>query len=262
MQLPEDAAVRARKLHERAIVIDCHSDILIPIADGFVRMGTQVDIPDPQEYEPPFEIKAEYPPWVSWPHSNRFGCIGQYSLPQFLAGGLTAQVCAIFVKNDERDRALRRCMEMVSWLHREVKENDALELATSVADIHRLKEEGKCAAIMAFEALEQLGYDLTLLDLFYKLGLRMASLTWSRRNQFADGLQRDVRPGGLTSLGRQAIARMNELGIVIDLAHLNQVCYWEVLELTEDPVVMSHCSGRGYFTLKAEKSRAHPAHDV
>ena len=89
MESQEDAAVRARELHERAIVIDCHSDILIPITDGFVRMGTQVDIPDPERYEPPFEIEAKSPPWMLWPHSNRFGCIGQYSLPQFQAGGLT-----------------------------------------------------------------------------------------------------------------------------------------------------------------------------
>jgi membrane dipeptidase len=92
--------------------------------------------------------------------------------------------------------------------------------------------EGKCGGILAFEGFESLGSDLRFLDLFYKLGLRVASLTHSRRNFFADGTQQDMQSGGLTTLGKQAVKRMNEQGIVIDLGHLNQVGFWEVLELS------------------------------
>jgi microsomal dipeptidase-like Zn-dependent dipeptidase len=92
--------------------------------------------------------------------------------------------------------------------------------------------EGKCGGILAFEGFESLGSDLRFLDLFYKLGLCVASLTHSRRNFFADGTQQDVQSGGLTTLGKQAVKRMNEQGIVIDLGHLNQVGFWEVLELS------------------------------
>jgi len=176
------------------------------------------------------------------PHTYYFGTIGQYSIPQFLVGGLTVQICAIYLEDRHLERALQRGLEMVWWLHREADENDDFELVTTVADIHRIKHEGKCGAVLSFEGLEPLGSDLRFLDLYYKLGLRMASLTHNSRNSFADGPQRGVQTGGLTALGKQAVRRMNELGIVVDLVHLNEVGFWEVLELSKAPVVLSHTS--------------------
>jgi membrane dipeptidase len=184
--------------------------------------------------------------------------MGQYSIPQFLGGGLTVQVCAIYLEDQRLERALERGLEMTWWLHREAEEHENFELVTTVADIQRIKRQGKCGGILAFEGFEPLGFDLRFLDLFYKLGLRMASLTHSRRNFFADGRQPDVQTGGLTALGRQAVQRMNELGIVIDLAHLNHVGFWEVLELSRSPVVLSHISTRKFFPLHAEASAMYP----
>lgn len=262
MRSQQDAAEHAADLHGRAIVIDCHSDILMPIADGLVRLGKQVDVPDPEAWKPPFEIPESTPETLGWPRSNRFGCIGQYSLPQFLAGGLTVQVCAIFVSDHLLDGALKRSLDMVWWFHREVEENEDFELVTTVADIQRLKREAKCGGIVALEGLEPLGYDVKFLDLFHKLGVRMACLPHNRRNQFADGTQHHVRTGGLTDLGRQAVRRMNELGIVVDVGHMNQVGFWETLEITEAPVVLSHRSPRTFFPLKPEDSPFHPSYDV
>ena len=262
MKSIHDAAARAAELHEKAIVIDCHSDILMPIADGLVRMGKHVATPDPARYKPPFEVKADVPENSQWPLSNRFGCIGQYSIPQFKAGGLTAQVCAIFVEDCQLHYALQRSLEMVWWLQREIEDNDGFELVTTAADVHRLKREGKCGAIMALEGLEPVGYDIKLLDIFYKLGVRMACLTHNRRNQFADGTQHHVRTGGLSRLGREAVKRMNELGIVVDVAHIDQGGFWETLEISKAPVVLSHRSPRKFFPLKPEDSPFHPAYDV
>ena len=262
MSLSENMAAHAAELHRDAIVIDCHSDILMPVADGHVRMGVQVDVPDPVAWAPPFEMPQGTPSDAEWPRSDRFGCIGQYSIPQFLAGGLTTQVCAVFVRDHELDRALRRSLEMVYWLHREVEENADLALVTTVGDIHRLKRGGKCGAVLALEGLEPLGYDLKLLDLFYKLGVRMACLTHNRRNLFADGTQHHVRTGGLTQPGRQAVRRMNELGMVVDVGHLNQMGFWETLEVATAPVVLSHRSPKKFFPLRAEDSPFHPAYDV
>jgi membrane dipeptidase len=262
MKSPKDVAAHAADLHEKAIVIDCHSDILMPIADGYVRLGKQVEVPAPERWRPPFEITESSSGGLKWPHNNQFGCIGQYSIPQFLAGGLTAQVCAIFVEDYRLEMALKRSLEMIWWLRREAEENDGFDLVTTVADIHRLKREGRCGGIMAFEGLEPLGYSLKFLDLFYELGLRMASLTHNRRNFFADGTQYHIHTGGLTEMGRQAIKRMNELGIVVDVGHINQVGFWETLEITEAPVVLSHRSPRKFFPLKAEDSSLHPVYDL
>jgi len=262
MNSPKDVAIHATELHERAVVIDCHSDILMPIADGYVRLGKQVEIPDPESWVPPFDMSKNSTGDGEWPRNNSFGCIGQYSLPQFLAGGLTAQVCAIFVRDRQLENALRRSLEMVWWFHQEVKENDDFDLVTTVADIRRLKREGKCGGILALEGFEPVGLDLKLLDIFYKLGVRMAGLAHNRRNIFSDGTQHHVKTGGLTSLGKQAVRRMNELGIVVDVGHLNQVGFWETLEITDAPVVLSHRSPRKFFPLRAEYSSLHPAYDV
>ncbi len=105
-----------------------------------------------------------------------------------------------------------------------------------------LAEAGADIAILdlSLEGAEPLGQNLNLLDVFYRLGLRMVSLTHSRRNAWADGTQLEVQTGGLTYSGRELIRRMNELGIVIDLAHLSDAGVWEVLARSQAPVIYSH----------------------
>jgi membrane dipeptidase len=262
MKSGKNIAAHAAELHKHAIVIDGHSDLLIPIADGYLRLGVQVAVPDPERWQPPFEIAQSTSGHGLWPLNDQFGCIGQYSLPQFLRGGLTAQVCAVFVKDQQMSHALQRSLEMVWWLRREAEENDDFGLVTTVADIQRLKREGKCGGIMALEGIEPLGVDLKFLDLFYALGVRMAGLAHNRRNLYVDGTQSHVRTGGLTAMGKQAIARMNELGIVVDVAHTDQVGFWETLEITNAPVVLSHGSPRRFFPLKPEDSPLHTVRDV
>jgi membrane dipeptidase len=262
--LTEKLKAHARELHRRAIVIDGHSDILMAVADDKLRLGEPMEIPDPETWEPPpstltDSIRNMY---GFSPHTYYFGTAGQYSIPQLLAGGITAQVCAIYLRNTDLEQALHRGLEMTWWLHREVEENDNCELVTTVDHLERVKRAGNCGCILAFEGFEALGADLRFLDLYYKLGLRMASLTHSRRNLFADGLQPGVQTGGLTQLGRKAVKRMNELGIVIDLGHLNQVGFWEILELSRAPVVFSHTGTSGFFPRRAEESPRHPSIDT
>ncbi|MGD0112553.1 MAG: membrane dipeptidase [Armatimonadota bacterium] len=259
---PAEAAGHAAELHRKAIVIDCHSDILMPIADGLIRLGTDVEIPDPARWKPPFEIVGTPSYDYRWPLNDMFGCIGQYSLPKFVAGGLTAQVCAAFVEDHQLDHALKRALQMVYWLHREAKDNPGFELVKTAADIRRLKAEGKCGGILALEGLEPVGPDLNLLDIFYELGLRMASLTHNRKNYFADGTLHYVKAGGLSDAGRQAVKRMNELGIVVDVCHIDQEGFLETLEISTQPVVLSHRSPLKYFPLRAEDSPFHPAYNV
>jgi membrane dipeptidase len=233
----------ANELHQQAVVIDGHSDILMAIADRKVRLNTWVSLPDPADWEPPFQGNwlGEKIPGIS-EHTLFFGSAGLYSIPQFRAGGITVEVCAIYLEDHQLDHAVQRGLDMTRQLHREVQDNPELELVRTTADIARIKQTGKCGAILSFEGLEPLGPDLWMLDIYYLLGLRMASLTHNRRNLYADGVQRNVKTGGLTTLGKQAIQRMNELGIVIDLVHLNEIGFWEVLELSEEPVVFSHTS--------------------
>jgi membrane dipeptidase len=250
-------------IHQRAIVIDGHSDILMPIADGRLRLREVTAIPDPAAWQPPPGL-APAPASLAGlsPHSLYFGAAGHYSLPQWRAGGVTAQVCAIFVSDEQLPYALTRALRMALWLHREVEENEDLELITRAGDLARVKAAGHVGVILGMEGLEPLGSEPELLEVFYKLGLRMAGLSHSRRNAFADGMQAGARTGGLTAAGLGLVRRMNELGIVIDLAHLNQAGFWDVLEHTAQPVVLSHSSARSYFPAEGEHPTRYPAEDI
>jgi membrane dipeptidase len=235
----------ARKLHRQAIVIDGHSDILNPLADGRCRLKDRVIVESPESWKSAeqVEVRIRPTPYQLSSYATWFQCIGQYDIPRFREGGVTAQVMAIYVDDDFLSAPLERALDMVATLYRELESNpESLLLATTVGDIRRAKAEGKIALVLSFEGAEPLGRDLNLVEIFYRLGVRMISLTHSRRNFLADGTQVGVTTGGLTHLGRDVIRRMNELGMVIDLAHLGDTSFWEVLELSQDPLIVSHTS--------------------
>ncbi|MYA43972.1 MAG: hypothetical protein F4Z31_19765 [Gemmatimonadetes bacterium] len=227
-------------LHRRAIVVDGHSDILIPITEGKMSLGDRVEVPG-LDWEPPPGL--EHNPLVRFgmgAHTVWFGPMGQYDLPRWQEGGVTAQLCAIYLDDDWLRDPVRRGMEMVWNLHEQVDRHDELVLATTVGDIRRAKAEGRVALVLTFEGCEALCTDPRFLDLYYRLGLRSGSLTHTRRNIFADGCWAADRRGGLTALGKEVVQRMDALGIVIDLVHIGEAGFSEILELTRNPVILSH----------------------
>jgi membrane dipeptidase len=233
----------ALELHRQSIVIDGHSDILSALADGRMRLKDRVAVEPPETWQgaPYIKMPPNFTPYEPSPYSFWYECMGQYDIPRWREGGVTAQAMAIFVGDDHLHRPLERALDMVAAFHREIEANpDTLLLATTAADIRRAKAEDKTALMLSLEGAEPLGRDLNLLDIFYRLGLRMISLTHSRRNFLADGTQLSIQTGGLTHLGRDLIHRMNELGMVIDLAHMNDTGVWEILELSKAPVIYSH----------------------
>jgi membrane dipeptidase len=259
---PDAIAAHAAELHARAVVIDCHSDLLMPIADGFTRLAIDAPVPEPAAWQPPVPVPEGSARKQEWPFGGP-GCIGQYSLPRFEAGGLTTEVCAIFVEDERLDHALKRAMEMVYWFHREMEENRGrIEMVTRAADIRRLKARGKRGAVLALEGFEPLGLDLRLLDVFYRLGVRMGGLAHNRRSAWCDGTLYNTVSAGLTPLGKQAVKRMNELRMVVDVGHLTATGFWETLEITTAPVVLSHRSPQKFFPLKPEDSSFFPVYDL
>ncbi len=116
-----------------------------------------------------------------------------------------------------------------------------VELATSPEDFR----PGRVAAILHLEGADPLAPDLSDLDAWYERGLRSVGLVWSRPNAFAEGVpfgfpaSPDTGPG-LTSAGRELVRRCNELGIVVDLSHLNEAGFWDVAGLSTAPLVATH----------------------
>ena len=217
---------RAVRLHREAIVIDAHSDILMAVADGRVRLGEHTVVED-------ITTRDVY---------------GHYDLPRWLEGGVTAQVCALYISDSWMHTPLIRALDMVANAYQEISQNEQLVLATTTEEIRQVKREGKVAIILSFEGADPLGGSLKYLPIFHRLGLRMASLTHARRNYFAGGVCRDLDESmGLTPLGVEAIKMMNELGIVVDLRHLDYRAIEQILEITEQPVVMSHVNAGKAF---------------
>jgi len=242
--LTEDQRATARRLHDSSVVIDGHCDVLMAIADGKTRLGERFDVPPEEGWVPPLGIPADSLGGLYnfSPHTGYFQTIGFYDIPRLLEGGVTSQAMAIYLSDDELDRATHRALDMIAWLYTEAEENEDFSVVTTVDEIQQVKKHGQTSGFLTFEGLEPLGYNVRLLDVFYRLGLRMASLTHSRRNAFGDGGGQLGGPvtGGLTQLGREAVARMNHLGIVVDLAHMNLRGSWEIVQASEAPVVLSH----------------------
>jgi microsomal dipeptidase-like Zn-dependent dipeptidase len=241
MATRSDLPKQAEDLHRRALVIDGHSDILIPVTEGKMRLAERVEVPAPEHFIAPRGLERS--PLVAFGlglHAAWFGAMGQYDLPRWREGGVSAQVCAIYLSDDHLNDPLRRGLEMTWNLHHEVATTEGLVLATTAADIRRAKEHGDVAAVLSFEGCEALGGDLRFLDLYHRLGLRIASLTHTRRNAFADGCWAAEKQGGLTTLGRNLVERLEALRIVVDLVHIGEVGFWEILEQVSRPVVLSH----------------------
>ena len=229
-----------RALHRRAIVVDGHSDILIPVTEGKMSLGDRVAVPGLDWEAPPGLGNTPLIRFGMGPHAAWFGCMGQYDLPRWQEGGITAQLCAVYLDDDWLSDPFRRGMEMVWNLHDQVARHDDLVLATTVHHIRQAKDDGKVALVLTFEGCEPLGTDPRFLDLYHRLGLRSASLTHTRRNIFADGCWAADRKGGLTAAGREVVQHLDRLGIVIDLVHIGEAGFWEILDLTDRPVILSH----------------------
>jgi membrane dipeptidase len=168
------------------------------------------------------------------PFANRW-------LPKLEAGGVQVQVCALFSDDvDLPELALRRALLGVGEFDRAVAENPQVIAVRTAADLDAALEPGRTGLVLSIEGMEPLGYDPGLIDVFCTLGVRMASLTWNRRNPFADGTA-ESPAGGLSRIGRELVDRMTGLPIALDLAHANEGTFFEVLERSGDrPVLASH----------------------
>lgn len=97
---------------------------------------------------------------------------------------------------------------------------------------------GKCAAFLSLEGAEGIGCDPGRLEDLYAMGVRMVNLTWNEDNALAGCAVKDG--GGLTAQGREFVRKAQRLGILIDVSHLSERAFWDLLDLTEWPVVASH----------------------
>ena len=171
---------------------------------------------------------------------------GQLDLARMVEGGVSAQIFAIYVPPEYLPGAgARRALQYVDAFYREIEENsDRLVFATSGTDVEEAYEEGKIAALLSIEGGEALDGRIELLRIFYRLGVRLMTLTWSLRNEIADGAFEGRTGGGLTRFGVQVVEEMDRLGMVVDVSHLAEAGFWDVMEISTKPVIASHSNSK------------------
>ena len=166
-------------------------------------------------------------------------------LPQLRAGQVATQVLPVFVDEEWLpELALRQTFRLIETALSVAESCEGLSLCREPGDVERALAAGRIGIVLALEGCPAVGPDVELLRTFFRLGVRVASLTHFGRNSLADGSAEDGTGGRLTRAGTDAVRLMQELGILVDVSHLSLEGTRHVLELATRPVMATHSSCR------------------
>ena len=164
---------------------------------------------------------------------------------RLLETGSRVQFFAAFVNpRTYMNNTLARVLSIIDVVYTaQEKYNDKIKVCHSASDIEKAISEKRVAAILSIEGGECLNGELSVLRQLYRLGVRSMLLTWNYRNLLADGAE-EVYGAGLSAFGRQVVAEMNRLGMIVDVSHLCEASFNDVLSLTTAPVIASHSNSK------------------
>ena len=186
---------------------------------------------------------------------NRVGAgetdvLAKHHLPQYEEGGVGAVIYALWMTNQFAElaeyfpetpaSAQEAMVKVMARSFREFRDTDAVELARTAEDIERIRSKGKVAVLLGIEGFYGFGGEVGMVDVMYELGVRHGMLTWNDDNEFASGVEFEGEDKGLSPLGIEAIRRMEQLGMLIDVSHASQKTFWDIMEQTSGPVIASH----------------------
>jgi membrane dipeptidase len=186
------------------------------------------------------------------------GVLGREFWQQLHDGAIGLVGAAIFL--DDRylpEFALRVAIDQLALLHEEVAHDPRFAVCRSSVEIEAARADGRIAFLLTMEGVEPLGSDIHLLRAFHELGVRCIGLTHVRRNLAGDGgliAPTGSSPQGLSPFGRAVVDACEELGILIDLAHLNAAGVEDVLARTRRPLVISHTNPRRFYDVERNSS--------
>ena len=219
----KEAAIqkRAAKIHESVLTVDSHCDTPMRL------------------------LREDFDPGVK----NESGCI---DFPRMKEGGLDAEFFAVFIGQGPRDDSTnalihQRAIDIFDAIHKSVEKNsDQAEIALVPADAYRIEAEGKRAIFIGIENGYPIGKDIANVEEFYKLGARYITLCHSRNNDICDSSTDPNGPehDGLSDFGAEVVKEMNRLGIMVDVSHISDKSFYDVLKTTSAPVIASHSSCR------------------
>ena len=164
-----------------------------------------------------------------------------------IGGGL--QFCAIYVPTPEFRYygGLRYTLQLLDKYLQEVKKLhadgiDVLQVRTKEDAADVLNH--KAATLLAIEEGGPIDGSLEALRCLYELGVRAMTLTWSNRNDIADGVNEECSGGGLTVFGRKVVTEMNKLGMLVDVSHIAPAGFWDVIETSTKPIIATHSNAK------------------
>ncbi len=222
---------RVAKLQRESIIVDTHDDITTPILDaGF-------DLADNDPY-------------------------AATTLAKMRAGGMGAEFFSIYVDERFYDHptahdggAARRALDMIDVTYQQLERHpNELQFATSTEDIRRARADGKVAILMGIEGGHAIENSLYALREFYRLGVRYMTLTHSKNNDWADSA--GISPPapkpwhhGLSPFGEEVVREMQRIGMLVDVSHVSDETFEDVMRVARAPVIASHSSSRALCDL-------------
>ena len=215
-------SAKARSIHDTALIVDTHADT----PQRFLDEGFDIGSTDPKDY-------------------------GHISLDKARSGNLGAEFFSIWVEPETNEgHFARHTFDLIDSVYEQAARHpDRMMMAFSVADIERAHQQHKLAALMGIEGGHSIENDIRLLRDYYRLGVRYMTLSWSNTNEWADssGDMNDPKVqhhDGLTDFGKQVVLEMNRLGMMVDISHVADKTFWDVIATTKSPVIASHSSAR------------------
>ena len=224
VETEEELVERARGIHERVLTLDTHDDINTDNFTAERNYGS--DLPT------------------------------QLTLPKMEAGGLDVAWLVVYTRQGPLDdegyaAAYANAVDKFEAIHRLVNEYapERTELALTSDDARRIVESGKKAIMIGVENAYSIGEDISRIEEFHARGARYVSLAHTGPSQLSDAHSGEQDGNwlhdGLSELGRQAIAEMNRLGIMVDISHPSKASIMQTLEISRAPVIASHSAARG-----------------
>jgi len=216
----DDLAARAEQIALNSIIVDTHIDVPYRLEEGWedVSMATED---------------------------------GDFDYPRAVAGGLNAPFMSIYTPAglEAEGRSKEVAEQLIALVNRIVDESpNKFAIARSPDDVESQFEKGVISLAMGMENGSPIEGDLANVQYFYDRGIRYITLAHGLSNHIADSSYDENKQwGGLSEFGEQVVREMNRLGIMVDVSHISDDAFWDVMEISNAPVIASHSSAR-YFT--------------
>jgi membrane dipeptidase len=211
----DEISARARKLHFTSMVVDTHDDTTQRFLHGKFDIGAR--------------------------HTD-----GSIDIPRMREGGLDAIFFSIWIPSKiTGQEAVNRAHAQIAAVREQVSAHPKdLALATTAAEVRAAHKRGKIAALLGVEGGHMINSNLDVLRNFASLGVRYMTLTHSGNDEWADSSTDTPAHNGLTDFGKDVVREMNRLGMIVDISHVSDKTFYDVLEVSKAPMIASHSSCR------------------